>query len=169
MKDWQLVWFDGKTLITEDVNKTLPIAQVAGGAAGIGMGSVVGRMYAQVTETFNNLTELRVVVKLREPSDGTDVDRVIMDSTTVVRANLKAGKVLFNEVFPVIPEMNEASHVRVEIDVTGTDPTAGKIFVGYSLESEGIREQAPGTQLGGAGSWKSQYTEAFEGRGTTPA
>ena len=168
MKDWQLVWFDGKTLIAADANKTLPIAQVKGGSAGIGLGSVVGRLYAQVTETFNNLTSVRVLVKLREASTGGTLDRTIMDSSATLRASLTPGKVLLNEVFPAIPEMDEASHVRVEIDVTGTAPTTGKIFVGYSLESEGIREQAAGTQLGGAGSWKSQYTEGFEERGTTP-
>lgn len=179
MKDYQLIAWDGPVL--DDGGTTavpnprhIELAQIAGGSAGVGLGSVLGRVYAQVTVAYNNLTTFRLTVHLANADNDSDdtlrsmSGALIMDSEPVARAALVPGRVLLNEPISANPLILMATHLRFRFEVNGTDPTTGSLFAGYSLESEGIRAQRPGQQLRGAyGPWQSQYTAGFN-PGTPP-
>lgn len=81
----------------------------------------------QVTEAFNNLTNLKVDV---EVDDNTSFSSAkVVGTATVVLADLVAGKKIppFN-----VPIGTDERYMRLNYTVTGTAPTAGKVTAGIA-------------------------------------
>lgn len=82
----------------------------------------------QVTETFNNLTSLQVVVQVDDnPSFSSPT--TIATSGTIGLADLVVGKILspFN-----VPIGTNQRYMRLKYTKVGTDPTAGKVTAGIA-------------------------------------
>ena len=83
----------------------------------------------QVTEDFNNLTSLTVKVSTGSTTSlGTEVV-----STTIVLADLKAGKQI---PIDVLPNGITERYLGIEYVVTGTAPTAGKVTAGITMGNQ---------------------------------
>lgn len=79
----------------------------------------------QVVEDFDALTSLTVAVEVDDAENFATAETVA--SVTVLLADLVAGK----RIPPMyIPEGVNKRYVRLNYDVTGTDPTTGKITAG---------------------------------------
>lgn len=81
----------------------------------------------QVTEDFNNLTDLTAQIIQADNTALTTNQEVLEQSGPVVLAKLKAGY-----QFPLnfIPQKVSRQHLGVRFVVNGTAPTAGKITAG---------------------------------------
>ena len=82
-------------------------------------------LLVQVTEDFNTLTSLTISIQTDTTSAFSSPKTVL--STTILLADLVAGK-----RFPIViaPDGVEERYMRLNYDVTGTNPTAGKITAG---------------------------------------
>ncbi len=81
----------------------------------------------QVVESFNNLTSLAVTIQTDDNEAFSSPKAVI--ATTVVLADLKAGKIIPPSH---IPRGTDELYLRLLYTVTGTAPTTGKITAGFT-------------------------------------
>lgn len=81
-------------------------------------------LHVQVMQNFNNLTSL--TVKIQTATDAAFTSPVTLAETTVLLADLVAGKVLDLNYIPT----GCLNYIRLYYDVTGTAPTTGKITAG---------------------------------------
>lgn len=93
----------------------------------IGIGDSVP-LSVRVTETFNNLTSIVVQVQT-SPDNSTWT--TIQGGATVAAASLVAGYQF--EVPSRFPEGTKARYVRLYYDITGTEPSTGKITAGVVM------------------------------------
>lgn len=123
--------FSNAQAITADAGSTnqIDLSPIASSVIlDIGPGNPVP-LFIQVVETFNTLTSLTVSVQV-------DNDSAFGSPTTVVStaaiplASLVAGY-KFNLDF--VPRLTNERYMRIFYDVTGTNPTLGKITAGISL------------------------------------
>lgn len=84
--------------------------------------------FVQVDEDFNNLTSL--TIKLQTDDNSAFSSAVTVAERTVLLADLTAGSIVWQSEFPVGCER----YTRLYFDVTGTDPTAGKIQAGMVVD-----------------------------------
>lgn len=118
---------DSQTLFSENqaITADAPSTNVLdlGAPRNIGPGVPVP-LLVQVTEDFDNLTDLRVAIQ-------TDSDEAFSAPVTVVEASLPLAKLTAGARFPflVMPEIG-GRYVRLFYDVTGTAPTAGRVTAG---------------------------------------
>lgn len=90
------------------------------GAAGRAPGEALN-VFALVNEAFNNLTSLTFTVQ--SATDAAFSSPVAAQSVTVALANLTVGKKV--DLGPLLE--GTLQYVRVYYDVTGTNPTTGKV------------------------------------------
>ena len=90
-------------------------------------------MLVQVTESFNNLTSLKVELQVSNNKDfsGTGTGNVLrtVAEKTMLLADLTAGARPLNRW---LPEKTDLQFVRLYYTVVGTAPTAGKIMAGLT-------------------------------------
>lgn len=94
----------------------------------IGNGSQVP-ILIQVVEAFNNLTSLTVSLQVDEDS-AFGTPKTVATTAAIPLASLTAGY-LFN--LDYIPRGTNERYMRLFYDVTGTNPTTGKITAGIAL------------------------------------
>lgn len=123
--------FSNAQAIVGDAGSTnqIDLSPIASGVIlDIGPGNPVP-LFIQVVETFNTLTSLTVSVQV-------DNDSAFGSPTTVVStaaiplASLVAGY-KFN--LDWVPRLTNERYMRIFYDVTGTNPTLGKITAGIAL------------------------------------
>ena len=90
----------------------------------IGRGNKIP-LLVQVTEDFDNLTSLKISIQV-DSTSGFGSPKEIA-SQTIVLADLKAGKQLNIDC---VPNGVDERYLRIHYDVTGTNPTAGKVSAG---------------------------------------
>ena len=76
----------------------------------------------QVTETFNNLTSLKLAIEVDDNTGFSSAREVL--SQTIALADLVEGK---QTSFHVLPKGVDERYMRLRYTVTGTNPSAGKI------------------------------------------
>lgn len=120
-----------------DVVDLLATGTVYGAAAAltkdIGKGADIP-LLIQVVETFNNLTDLRVIVQTDDNS-GFTTPRNVMEIDRLL-ADLVAGR-----NFTVrVPNGTAERYLRIYYDITGTAPTLGKMTAGVvmGVQSNGV-------------------------------
>lgn len=129
--------------ITADAASTnvidlLAAGKVYGAAANltkdIGKGQSIP-LLVQVVEAFNTLTSLTVTVQCDSVENFATPKNVV--SQTIALADLVAGKTV--SLVAVPPGVDER-YMRIYYDVTGTDPTAGKITAGivHGIQTNGV-------------------------------
>jgi hypothetical protein len=85
----------------------------------------------QVTEDFNNLTNLAVALEVDDAD--TFGSPKIVQTTTVLLADLVAGK----QIPPMyVPQDVDERYARLNYTVTGTAPTTGKVTAGLSMGNQ---------------------------------
>ena len=84
---------------------------------------------AQVTEDFNNLTNLAIAI---ETGSTTSLGTVV-STQTILLADLVAGKQL---AIDVLPNGITERYLGLRYTVTGTAPTAGKITAGVTMGNQ---------------------------------
>lgn len=102
----------------------------AGIVRDIGKGAQIP-LLVQVVEAFNNLTSLAIALQVDDNSGFSSATTVW--TTTVVLADLKAGKVVIPEY---IPRGTNEQYLRLNYTVTGTAPTTGKITAGVTMGNQ---------------------------------
>jgi hypothetical protein len=131
--------FDMQTLLSDAQAITATAASTniidlgpinAGFARDIGKGKHIP-LRVQVVEAFNNLTSLTVALQVDDTAAFGSA--VTVWSTTVVLADLLAGKVVIPEF---IPRGTNKRFMRLNYTVTGTAPTLGKITAGVVMGSQ---------------------------------
>lgn len=85
----------------------------------------------QVVEAFNNLTSLAVSLEVDDNSAFSSPKTVW--STTVLLANLTAGRVFVPEY---IPRGTDEAYMQVRYTVTGTAPSTGKVTAGVTMGNQ---------------------------------
>ena len=105
------------------------------GAAGampfdFGKGSKIP-LLVQVTQTFTNLTSLKIDVELDSTTSFTPDETITLGTFTL--AQLVAG---FQVPFDVLPKGLDLRYMRLKYTVTGTAPDAGKITAGISMGNQ---------------------------------
>ena len=145
--DSKLIFFDGDQFI--DKNIELELGKEPGAFSGIGLGFRTARMFAQITKDYNNLTNLKLEAVLKN-KESPALNYEFLDTGNILRATLKAGYIIWNNVFPAIPQMADATHVEVKLNVTGSAPTSGAIYVGIIIGGQGVPgAYAPQSPYGG--------------------
>lgn len=92
----------------------------------IGMGESDVQVAVEVTQTFNNLTSLKIAIEVA--TDAAFTTPVEVASKTYLAAVLVSGAQL---PFPAeIPEGANLRYLRLNYTVVGTAPTTGKLFAG---------------------------------------
>lgn len=86
-------------------------------------------LLAQIVETFNNLTTLKIAV---ETGSTTGLGTEIM-SVTVALADLVAG---YQVPFDVLPNMLTERYLGLVYTVVGTAPAAGKVTSGITMGNQ---------------------------------
>lgn len=102
------------------VNGTAPLPRDLGAG-----GPVCFR--AQVTENFNNLTSLNIIMETSDTEDFSAGVETIVETGDVAAANLVTG---YASPIRYIPVGADKRYLRLRYDVTGTAPTTGKITAG---------------------------------------
>ena len=102
----------------------------AGLVRDIGKGKPIP-LLIQVVETFNNLTSLTIALQVDDADTFPSAKTVW--SSTVVLADLKAGKVIVPEF---ITRGTDERYMRLNYTVTGTAPTLGKITAGVTMGNQ---------------------------------
>lgn len=131
--------FDQQTLLSDQQAITasaastniLDLGPIASGIVrDIGKGKQIP-LLIQVTEAFNNLTSLKFELQVDDNSGFSSATTVW--SSTLLLADLKAGKVVIPEF---IPRGTNEKFGRLYYTVTGTAPTAGKITAGVTMGNQ---------------------------------
>lgn len=95
-------------------------------------------IHIQVTETFNNLTSLRIVIQTSDVENfGSGVKDCIEQVIPV--ASLVAGR---TSAIMQVPAGVTGRYLRVFYDITGTAPTTGRITAGIILGGSQTNGQA---------------------------
>lgn len=84
---------------------------------------------AQVTEDFNNLTSLEIIIS----TGATTALGTTIISETVLLADLVAGKQM---VLEVLPNQLTERYLGIEYVVVGTAPTTGKVTTGITMGNQ---------------------------------
>jgi len=131
--------FDQQTLLSDAQAITATAASTnvldlgpikAGIVRDIGKGKQIP-LLIQVVETFNNLTSLAVALQV-DDNEAFGSPKTVWTST-VVLADLKAGKVVIPEY---IPRGTDERYLRLNYTVTGTAPTLGKVTAGVTMGNQ---------------------------------
>jgi len=133
--DNTLIFSDGQA-ITGDIRSTntvnlgdtgTPYGDTRKLVRDIGKGSPKVPLSISVTETFNNLTSMEILLQVDDNS-GSASPKTVASSGAIPAANLVAGKQID---FPdYIPQGANEQYLSLFYDVTGTAPTTGKITAG---------------------------------------
>lgn len=118
---------------TNHYARTEPGSWVRSGGRAIidDMGNAYIPMFFQVTETFDNLTSLQVIVE--QDDDEAFGSATEVHSETFTLAQLTAGA---KYKVRMIPHDTVERFLRFRYVVTGTAPTAGKVTAGLSTKQE---------------------------------
>ena len=128
MIDKNLIYSEDQA-ITGDAASTNVVKH---GNIGVGRGQKMN-LIVQVTESFNTLTSLTIKLQTEIDADfGSAVDVI---SKTIALADLVAGA-QFNLGEPEIANPATEIWSRMYYDVTGTDPTAGKLNAFWQLDPQ---------------------------------
>ena len=137
--DATLIFSDSQA-VTADAGSTNNINIGAAGTAyghsapvkrDIGIGTEIP-LWISVTEAFNNLTSLTLVLQTDDNAAFSSPKEVA--SKTYALADLTLGARL---KFPAeLPEGTDEQYVRLSYDVTGTAPTTGKIFAAVTAGAQ---------------------------------
>lgn len=90
-------------------------------------------MLVEVTEAFNTLTSLTVTMQVDDNS-GFSSTRIIASTGAIPLASLVPGYRF--KLLGRVPEGVDERYVRLHYDVTGTDPTTGKIFAAVTAGTQ---------------------------------
>ena len=124
---------DKQTLFSDEQAITADAASTnvydTGSTADVGPGNPI-QVFAQIMEAFNNLTSLDI--KLQTSTDEAFSSPITLQTVSMLLAALTAGaKVSLS----TLPEGCKR-YLRLYYDVTGTDPTTGKITAGLVLDRQ---------------------------------
>lgn len=131
--------FDQQTLLSDQQAVTasaastnvIDLGPIASGVArDIGKGQPIP-LRIQVTEAFNNLTSLAFALQV-DDNEAFASPKTVW-TTTVVLADLKAGKVIIPEY---VARGTDERYMRLYYTVTGTAPGTGKITAGVVLGAQ---------------------------------
>lgn len=131
--------FDAQTLMSfnqaitgDDVSdNVIDLGPIAGGQKrDIGKGAPIP-IRVQVTEDFNLLTSLTISLEASATENFSSPKTVW--SKVVPVADLKAGYVVNLDY---IPTQTDERYIRMNYDVTGTDPTAGAVTAGITMGNQ---------------------------------
>jgi hypothetical protein len=117
---------------TNVIDLGVPQAPYGGNALNqdVGKGTPVP-ILIQVTEQFDNLTSLTIAL---EVSDAANLSSsVVLNTQTIVLADLVAGKQTFMQY---LPNGVDKRYLGVRYTVTGTAPTAGKVTAGITMGNQ---------------------------------
>ena len=139
--DNTLLFSDGQA-ITGDARSTNTVDLGANGTPygdtrklirDIGKGSPKVPLSISVTETFNNLTSLEILLQVDDNS-GSASPKTVASSGILALADLVAGKQID---FPdYIPQGANEQYLSLFYDVTGANPTTGKITAGVVADRQ---------------------------------
>lgn len=130
--DNTLVFSDGQA-ITADAASTNIIDTLAPGTPygyaaalvrDLGLGHEIP-IEVRVTQSFNTLTSLTVSLQV-DSTAAFSTPKTVATSGAIALASLVAGYRF--KMLSLVPEGTDEQFVRLYYDVTGTDPTTGKIF-----------------------------------------
>lgn len=123
--DSQAITADAASTNIIDLKATgTPIGGAVALARDVGKGCEIP-LAVSVTEAFNNLTSLQIIVQVDDNSSFSSAKNVAM-SRAYLLAELTLGARLN---FPAhLPEGTDEQFVRLYYDITGSAPTTGKIF-----------------------------------------
>lgn len=140
--DKTLLFSDAQAITADAASTNVVDLRAAGtvyGAAAaltkdIGKGQAIP-LLVQVVEAFNTLTSLTITVQCDSVENFASPKNVV--SQTIALADLVAGKTV--SLVAVPPGVDER-YMRIYYDVTGTDPTAGKITAGivHGVQTNGV-------------------------------
>ena len=101
----------------------------------LGYGSNPAWLYIAVTEDFTVLTS--ITWALQYSADGSTYV-TLMSWPSVARADLIAGRVIVNQVLPVVEGLIKAKRLRLTRTVAGSDATAGRVSEKLNIGGVGI-------------------------------
>lgn len=123
---------DDKATFSRDQAVTADAASTdyydAGAATDLGAGEPIG-LWARVTEAFNNLTSLGIL--LQSDDNASFSSATTHWTKTVLLASLTLDAAI---ALPPIPPGTRERYWRLYYDVTGTAPTTGKIDAGVARD-----------------------------------
>ncbi len=126
---------DKEALFSDDQAVTADAASTnvidLGVARDIGKGMPVP-LLIQVTEDFDNLTSLKVLVQV-DDNEGFSSATVAAETGAILLADLKEG---YQFPLAYVPNGVDERYVRLNYDVTGTAPTSGKVTAGLTLGNQ---------------------------------
>lgn len=125
--DSQAITADAGSTNTIDLKAPgTPYGYAAALTRDIGIGEPVP-LLVTVTEAFNTLTSLTVSIQV-DDNEAFSSAKTVASSGPIPLASLVLG---YQFKFPhAIPEGTDERYIRLYYDVTGTNPTLGKIFAG---------------------------------------
>lgn len=94
------------------------------------------RFVVLVTTAFNNLTSIKAQIRQSSAANMASPD-VIATGPEVVLANAVRGAKLLDIAWPDIDPLAAKQFIDVYFDVTGTAPSAGAVWAGIVMNSEG--------------------------------
>jgi hypothetical protein len=96
------------------------------------------RFIALVTTTFATLTSLAVSIRQSAAANMGSPDTIVTGPTiTLASGGLAAGKVLLDVPWPAVEPLAAKRYLDMFFDVTGSDATAGAIWAGIVMNTEG--------------------------------
>lgn len=130
--DQQTLLSDAQAITATAVStNTIDLGPIkAGLVRDIGKGKAIP-LLIQVVETFNTLTSLTFALQV-DDADTFGSPKTVW-SSTVVLADLKAGKVIVPEF---VTRGTDERFMRLNYTVTGTNPTLGKITAGVTMGNQ---------------------------------
>lgn len=99
----------------------------------IGKGAPKVPLWVSVTETFNNLTSLEILLQVDDNS-AFGSPRTVSRSGAIPLADLTAGKAI--DYPDYVPQGANERHFRLFYDITGTAPTTGKLTAGVVADRQ---------------------------------
>lgn len=109
-----------------------PVGWISAYGRDMGEGAHEIPMLVQVTEAFDNLTSLTISLQV-DDSAGFGSPATVA-SVTIALAALTVGRVV--SLLGRLPQGTNERYVRLYYDVTGSNPTVGKIFAAVTAGSQ---------------------------------
>lgn len=118
--------------ITADAASTNQID--TGEARDLERGGTPLRFVVEVLEAFNNLTSLTVALR-QSAASNMGSPNSFYTSEAIVLASLTLGAKIIDMPFPA--RRTPLRYIDAYVDITGTAPSTGKLWMGFVIDSEG--------------------------------
>lgn len=132
--DAQAITADAASTNIVDLGATgTPYGASAALVRDIGKGSPKVPLWISITEAFNNLTSLEILLQVDDNS-GFASPKTVSRSGVIPLADLVAGKAI--DYPDYVPQGANERYFRLYYDITGTAPTTGKITAGVVADRQ---------------------------------